>query len=255
MPRLGTRKLHYLLSKEFIDDGIKVGRDRLFDLLREEGLLIKKKRRYTKTTDSKHWMRRYPNLIKDMTIERPEQVWVADITYVPVGAGFNYLHLVTDAYSKKVMGYHISSSLAATESRVALDMAIKSRAYKESLIHHSDRGLQYSSIIYKEGADANNITISMTENGDPYENAIAERINGILKDEFGLDEIITNADEAKKLVAQSIDIYNNQRPHLSNSYKTPNQMHQQRDLAPIKWHKKGRSTLQSAPPLVTSIIT
>jgi len=134
-------------------------------------------------------------------------------------------------------------------------MAIKSRKYKESLIHHSDRGLQYSSIIYKEGADANNITISMTENGDPYENAIAERINGILKDEFGLDEIITNADEAKKLVAQSIDIYNNQRPHLSNSYKTPNEMHQQRDLAPIKWHKKGRSTLQSAPPLVTSTIT
>ena len=134
-------------------------------------------------------------------------------------------------------------------------MAIKSRAYKESLIHHSDRGLQYSSIIYKEGADPNNITISMTENGDPYENAIAERINGILKDEFGLDEIITNAEEAKKLVAQSIDIYNNQRPHLSNSYKTTNQMHQQRDLAPIKWHKKGRSTLQSAPPLVTSIIT
>jgi putative transposase len=108
------------------------------------------------------------------------------------------------------MGYHISSSLAATESRIALDMAIKSRKYKESLIHHSDRGLQYSSIIYKEGADANNITISMTENGDPYENAIAERINGILKDEFGLDEIIRNADEAKKLVAQSIDIYNNQ---------------------------------------------
>ena len=229
--------------------------DRLFDLLREEGLLIKKKRRYTKTTDSKHWMRRYPNLIKDMTIERPEQVWVADITYVPVGTGFNYLHLVTDAYSKKVMGYHISSSLAATESRIALDMAIKSRKYKESLIHHSDRGLQYSSIIYKEGADANNITISMTENGDPYENAIAERINGILKDEFGLDEIITNADEAKKIVAQSIDIYNNQGPQLSNSYKTPNEMHQQRDLAPIKWHKKGRSTLQSAPPLVTSTIT
>lgn len=104
MPRLGTRKLHYMLSKEFVDDGIKVGRDRLFDLLREEGLLIKKKRRYTKTTDSKHWMRRYPNLIKDMTIERPEQVWVADITYVPVGTGFNYLHLVTDAYSKKSNG-------------------------------------------------------------------------------------------------------------------------------------------------------
>lgn len=93
-----------MLSKEFVDDGIKVGRDRLFDLLREEGILIKKKRRYTKTTDSKHWMRRYPNLIKNLTIERPEQVWVADITYVPVGTGFNYLHLVTDAYSKKVMG-------------------------------------------------------------------------------------------------------------------------------------------------------
>jgi putative transposase len=177
-------------------------------------------------------------LIKDLIIERPEQVWVADITYVPVGTGFNYLHLVTDAYSKKVMGYHISPSLAAAESRIALDMAIKSRRYNESLIHHSDRGLQYSSTIYKEGTDANNIIISMTENGDPYENAIAERINGILKDEFGLDEIITNADEAKRLVAQSIDIYNNQRPHLSNSYKTPNEMHQ-----------------QSAPPLVTSTIT
>ena len=181
MPRIGAKKMYYLLNNELKQ--LKIGRDKFIDILRANHLLIVPKRSYHITTNSHHRFRKHKNLVNTLEIEKPESVWVSDITYVGARKNPSYLALITDAYSKKVMGYHISSSLAATESRIALDMAIKSRKYKESLIHHSDRGLQYSSIIYKEGADANNITISMTENGDPYENAIAERINGILKQE------------------------------------------------------------------------
>jgi putative transposase len=254
MPRLGTRKLYFLLEEEFKKEGIKIGRDGLFTLLREECLLVLKKKRYTITTNSKHWMRRYPNLIKDIIVERPEQVWVADITYVPVAKGFNYLHIVTDAYSKKIMGFNLSPSLAPIETKQALDMAIKSRSYTGELIHHSDRGLQYSSAVYTDCNKDNNIKISMTENGDPYENAVAERINGILKDEFGLDEVIPSAEIAEKLIKQSIDIYNTQRPHLSNSYRTPQEMHQQSAIKPKLWHKKNRGSVNTAPVFVPSII-
>lgn len=238
MPRLGTRKLYFLLQEEFKKEGIKIGRDGLFSLLREEYFCWFKRKRYTITTNSKHWMRRYPNIIKDIIVERPEQS-VADITYVPVARGFNYLHIVTDAYSKKIMGFNLSPSMAAIETKRALDMAIKSRCYNGELIHHSDRGLQYSSSVYTDCIKNNNIKISMTENGDPYENAVAERINGILKDEFGLDEIIPTTEIAEKL-SSTVCRYLQypQRPHLSNSYKTPQQMHQQQKLKPKLWHKK-----------------
>jgi len=239
MPRLGTRKLYYLLRDEFFQDQIKMGRDKLFELLRNEGLLILKRKRYTITTNSKHWMKKYPNLIKDLTIHRPEQVWAADITYIDTMENGNcYLHLITDVYSKQIMGYELCDNMEASSTLKALKMAIKNRQYKEqTLIHHSDRGLQYCSKIYTETLINNKITISMTENGDPYENAVAERVNGILKDEFGLSEQLINAVEANKQTVQSIEIYNSLRPHLSCQMLTPNKMHLQKKIT-IKRYKK-----------------
>ena len=238
MPRLGTRKLYYLLKESFVREGIFIGRDRLFDLLREEGLLIVKKKKYTKTTDSKHWMRKYPNLVKQVQLKRPEQVWVADITYLALSNDYRYLHLVTDAYSKQIMGYNVSETLAAAETLKALQMALNNRRYQGSLTHHSDRGLQYCSAAYVRTLQQKNIAISMTQDGSPYDNAIAERVNGILKDEYGLDEPFTDRAQLENQVRQSIDSYNNRRPHESNHLLTPNEMHQQDKLKPKAWHKK-----------------
>lgn len=239
MPRLGTRKLYYLLQDDFSQDQIKMGRDKLFDFLRSEGLLILRRKKYTITTNSKHWMKKYPNLIKDLTIHRPEQVWAADITFIDtVENGNCYLHLITDAYSKQIMGYELCNNMEASSTLKALKMAIKSRQYKDQhLIHHSDRGLQYCSKIYTQTLINNKITISMTENGDPYENAVAERVNGILKDEFGLSEQLSTLAEANKQTTQSIEIYNSIRPHLSCQMLTPNKMHQQQEIK-IKRYKK-----------------
>jgi putative transposase len=240
MPRLGTRKLYHLLKSE-----LDIGRDKLFRLLRIEGLLIYKRKRYTVTTNSKHWMHKYPNLIKGVELIHPEQVWVADITYVDTNEdGHGYLHLITDAYSKQIMGYELCGNMEATSTLKALQMAIKNRKYdNQTLIHHSDRGLQYCSRLYTTYLKDNNITISMTENGDPYENAIAERVNGILKDEFGLSEELNNINEAMQQAAQSIDIYNNNRPHLSCDMLTPVQMHQQNEIKLKSYNKKAQTSL------------
>lgn len=244
MPRLGTRKLYYLLKESFVREGIFIGRDRLFDLLREEGLLIVKKKKYTKTTDSKHWMRKYPNLVKQIQLKRPEQVWVADITYLALSNDYRYLHLVTDAYSKQIMGYNVSETLAAAETLKALQMALNNRRYQGSLTHHSDRGLQYCSAAYVRTLQQKNIAISMTQDGSPYDNAIAERVNGILKDEYGLDEPFTDRAQLQNQVRQSIDSYNNRRPHESNHLLTPNEMHQQDKLKPKAWHKKSARIME-----------
>lgn len=238
LPRTGTRKLYYLLEKEFKHEQIKIGRDKLFSILRDEQLLIIKKKRYTKTTNSKHWLHKYPNLIKGLSITRPEQIWVADITYISIEKGFIYLHLITDAYSKQIMGYCLSDNLAATSTITALQMALSKRKYKNQLIHHSDRGLQYCSAGYVSLLDKNNIDISMTQDGNPYDNAIAERVNGILKDEFALDDILPDFKHAQKQTDQAVSLYNNQRPHLSCSMLTPNQMHSQTKLTIKTWAKK-----------------
>lgn len=242
MPRIGTRKLYHLLKESFLKEGILLGRDALFDLLRQEGLLIVKKKRYTKTTNSKHWMRKYPNLVKQLQLKRPEQLWVADITFIPLENGYCYLHLITDAYSKKIIGYHLSDTLAASASVKALQMALANRSGSDNLTHHSDRGLQYCSALYTKLLQQNSITISMTEDGNPYDNAIAERVNGILKDEFGLDEVFENLKQAHLQTAQSIASYNDLRPHMSNHLLTPKQMHQQSNLIPKAWHKKTTRT-------------
>lgn len=235
MPRLGTRKLYYLLN---LKGNINVGRDKLFSILREEGLLVSRRRKYTVTTNSKHWLRKYPNLLQSISLERPEQLWVADITYIDTLEGNAYLHLVTDAYSKQIMGYELCDNMEATSTLKALKMALGKRKYKSELIHHSDRGLQYCSKLYTNCLKENGINISMTEKGDPYENAIAERVNGILKDEFNLSDKFENIIQAKELARQSIEIYNQLRPHLSCAMLTPNQMHQQDKITLISFKKK-----------------
>lgn len=238
MPRLGTRKLYYLLKEELISCGIKIGRDVLFNFLRAEHLLVKPKRSYTKTTDSKHWMKKYPNLIKGTGIVRPEQVWVSDITYIKTASGNSYLSLVTDAYSKKVMGYELLDNLSAAGPLAALAMALKNRKYNAGLIHHSDRGLQYCSAQYVQKLKDHNIGISMTQNGDPYENAIAERINGILKYEFLWVDGFKDHLQAMQVIKQSIGIYNTERPHLSCEMMTPEQTHYQQKIKRKLWNKK-----------------
>ena len=244
MPRLGVRKLYHLLQSEH---QVSIGRDKLFSVLKEKGLLVCKKRKYTVTTNSKHWLRKYPNLVKGISPERPEQLWVADITYIDTLQGNAYLHLITDAYSKQIMGYELCDNMEAASTLKALKMAISKRKYKTpDLIHHSDRGLQYCSKLYTDWLKENGITISMTENGDPYENAIAERVNGILKDEFSLSDKFENVTQAKELTRQSIEIYNKLRPHLSCSMLTPNQMHQQDKIKLISFKKKKSKHLENA---------
>ena len=253
LPRMGTRKLYYLLKESFLQEGISIGRDRLFDFLREEGLLIIKKRKYTKTTDSKHWMRKYPNRTKGIELKRPEQLWVADITYLNLCNGNRYLHLVTDAYSKQIMGYYLSENLSASQTLRALKIALGNRYYRDTLIHHSDRGLQYCSAGYIKTLKEHDITISMTEDGSPYDNAIAERVNGILKDEFGLDEVFNNLQQLELQVKQSIESYNFRRPHESNHLLTPYEMHLQNKLKPKAWHKKPHKNFKGSYGVLPSL--
>lgn len=224
MPRLGTRKLYYLLKKEFDSERIKIGRDALFDYLRRESMLIKPKKNYTKTTNSKHWLKKYPNLMKDKKATRIEQYFVSDITYIKSYERTHYLSLVTDAYSRKIMGYHLSNNMNVENVVKAMNMAIKKRRTNYNLIHHSDRGLQYCAYMYQDKLRKHHIQTSMTDGYDCYQNALAERINGILKQEF-LCYKTKNKQELQKLIEQAIQVYNNKRPHLGLNYKTPNFIH------------------------------
>jgi putative transposase len=238
-PRLGTRKLYHLLKDDFKEDHLSIGRDKLFEIIGEKGLLITRRKKYVKTTDSKHWMRTYPDRAKELSLTRPEQLWVADITYLSTEEQTMYLHLVTDAYSKQIMGYTLSNDLKAESTQKALQMAFKNRMYPDKpLLHHSDRGLQYCSQTYIKELNAHHCQISMTQDGSPYDNAIAERVNGILKDEFYCDDKFETEEIARQHIAQSIRIYNNKRPHLSCSMLTPVQMHRQSSIPVKRWHKK-----------------
>lgn len=225
LPRLGTRKLYYLLRDEFAARDLKVGRDTLFSCLRAYHLLIRPKKNYTRTTYSKHWLKKYPNLLLDRKVTRPEEVFVSDITYVKSRERTHYLSLVTDAYSRKIMGYHLSDDLSAESVVEALKMAAQNRLGNEPLIHHSDRGLQYASAVYQQELRRHNITPSMTDGYDCYQNALAERINGILKQEFLIEKCNTGT-ELELLIRQSIDTYNRKRPHLNLFMKTPDEIHQ-----------------------------
>lgn len=229
MPRIGTRKLYYLLREEFNSQGIKIGRDALFDYLRSESMLVKPKKNYTKTTNSRHWLTKHPNLMNGIKASGPEQYFVSDITYIKSRERTHYLSLVTDAYSRKIMGYHLSDDMAAENVVKALKMANTNRINDSQLIHHSDRGLQYCSSLYQTELEQSNIQPSMTDGYDCYQNAIAERINGILKNEFLIHKC-NNGKDLNKLIEQSIKIYNNKRPHLSLNYKTPNFIHNKKPL-------------------------
>lgn len=226
MGHIGGRKLWSLINSR-PGESFSIGRDRLFDLLDREHLKVHRKRRSTRTTYSSRWMHQWPNLIKDVVPTAANQIWVSDITYIDTRQGFTYLHLVTDAYSKKILGWCLSPTLHTDYTLKALRMAIRNVGCKlDGLIHHSDRGCQYCCERYVKLLQDNRILISMTECGNPRENAIAERVNGILKTEWLNDEHFVDINDARKRIAEVIDIYNNKRPHLSLDYATPSQAYQ-----------------------------
>lgn len=219
--RVGARKLLFMLQPFLEQHRMQIGRDAFFNLLASHGLLIRKRRRKVpKTTFSDHWYRKYPNLIVGMPVLKPNALWVSDITYITLKDDFAYLSLVTDAYSRKIAGYHLSKRLQAEGCVKALKMALKSASEIDNLIHHSDRGCQYCSTEYVEQLQSRSIAISMTQNSDPRENAIAERVNGIIKQEF-LDSNYSTFAEAKQGIHEAVDIYNNERPHSSLGMLTP----------------------------------
>lgn len=228
LTRLGTRKLHHLISPLLAQSGIRFGRDRLFSLLGEHDLLIRPLRRYVTTTNSKHFLRMHPNRTTGLKLTRPEQLWVSDITYIRTEEGFCYLNLVTDAFSRKIMGYAIAPGMDAQSMKQAYQMALNNRIHAHApLIHHSDRGLQYCSADYVNLSAQHGVQVSMTQNGDPYENALAERMNRTMKEEFGLGSKLKSYEHGALLSAQGIHLYNTRRPHLSLGMKTPEQVHNQ----------------------------
>jgi putative transposase len=232
-PRLGGRKLHEMMEPFMEDHNIYIGRDLLFDLLRENDLLIVNRRRsQPRTTDSNHWMRRYPDLIRDIRLSHADELWVSDITYIRLTKKkFGYLSLITDAYSRKIVGYCMNIDLSADGPIMALEMALKGRAGEEPLIHHSDRGSQYCADGYISLLKSNAINISMTQSGNPRDNAIAERVNGILKQEL-LEDVYPNIKQAQCSAVIAIDTYNRIRPHSSVDMMTPEKAHIQ--TGPIK---------------------
>jgi transposase InsO family protein len=241
--RIGARKLHYLLEPFLSAHGIKMGRDRLNELLRENSLLVRKRRRKRpQTTISSRW-RRYPNLIRDYEPTGANQVWVSDITYVDVGSGFGFLSLITDAYSRKIVGYKLSRDLSTKGCLSALRIALRNNPDRHSLIHHSDRGTQYTSSAYVRLLG--NTRISMTEKSDPLENAIAERVNGILKDEL-LEKRFGSFSEAEAGIDEAVSTYNHLRPHLSIDMLTPAEAHTRTGELKRRW-KNYFSTTTGGP--------
>ena len=224
MPKVGTRKLYHLLAKDLEAKGIKLGRDGLFTLLRLNRLLITPKKQYRKTTHSKHWMKKHPNLYQGRKVSRPEEVFVSDITYVESREGVHYLSLVTDAASRKIMGYHLSDDMKAESVAKALEKSIVARRTVTPLIHHSDRGSQYCSDHYQTILRKHDIQPSMTEGYDCYQNALAERVNGILKNEFLLHDY-QKREDLEQVIEESIYAYNHHRPHLSLGMQTPEEVH------------------------------
>ena len=242
MPSIGTRKLIHEIGSQLRDYGIKMGRDQLFDLLRFHCLLVRRRKRGVRTTDSCHWLKKYPNLIVALDLTAPEQLWVSDITYVRTMEGYSYLSLITDAYSRKIIGHALHPSLESEGCIIALTMALDRRLYRGSpLIHHSDRGVQYCCSAYVDMLLSQGIAISMTQSGNPYENALAERMNGIIKSEFFPKRVYQNHKEAKKAIDKIVNIYNSKRPHSSLDFLTPNAAHHMTGPIPKKWKPRKRN--------------
>jgi transposase InsO family protein len=247
LPRAGVPQLHKMLQQPMADHGIKMGRDGLYQLLGAHGYLLRYRRRRPYTTDSNHPYKKYPNLIKDMQLlTHPGQLWVSDITYLRLTTGFCYLSIVTDAYSRKIIGYKLHPTLHSQGAIDALIMAATTSKRQVSLIHHSDRGVQYCCSDYVKMLEHYGINISMTENGDPYENAIAERVNGILKEEFLLNKTFGSYGEARQATEFAIEKYNHVRPHASCDYMTPAVAHDGSGVLKKHWKKKLYD--QSMPP-------
>lgn len=225
--RIGTRKIYEMIQPFMLEHRIKIGRDALFDMLSANQLLVRKRKRKMHTTNSSHWFRKYPNLIRGFVPTAINQLWVSDITYWKIQTGYVYISFVTDVFSHKIVGYQVAETTEAIESIQALKMGLSALGAEphSQLTHHSDRGIQYCSYAYVKLLQDYNIKISMTENGDPLENAVAERINGIIKEEYLDGHQVDTIKQAKELVMFAVDLYNNERPHMSIGNLTPNQIH------------------------------
>ncbi len=252
LPRSGGRKLYHIMSSFFDKNNIKIGRDLFFDLLRERNLLINRKRRKARTTNSNHGFKKHPNSAKAVIPTASNQVWVSDITYITLGSSFVYLSLITDVYSRKIVGWNLSESLRAEGAISALKMALKNLDKSSlSLIHHSDRGVQYCCKKYIEILKKNSIKVSMTEQYDPYENAIAERINRTIKEEFLDTYLFFNYKQANEAVKKAVNAYNNIRPHASVNFLTPSEAHLQngeirklwKNYYPLQWQSSNSKSL------------
>ena len=241
--RLGTGKLYDDIKPFLQKENIKMGRDKVHNCLKKNNLTIKPKKKYRTTTDSKHFFRKYKNRIKNIDINRPEQVFVNDITYIKVGANYAYLFLVTDAYSKKIMGWTINYTMKVNDAIKAIKMAHSNRRFKNELFHHSDRGIQYCTPSYIKYIEKKGMIPSMTEDLHVYENAVAERVNGILKDEFDINCGFDSLKEARAVIAHSIHIYNNNRRHYSLHKLTPNFVHLNPGIK-IKTYSKSPKNLE-----------
>jgi len=252
LPRSGVPQLMQLLKEPFKEHGIKLGRDGLNELLGRHGYLLRYRRRKVYTTDSNHAYKKYPNLIRALQVKKANTLWVSDITYLRLKKGFAYLSLITDAYSRKIVGWHLQQTLHAIGPIQALHKALRQRRNSEDLIHHSDRGIQYCCGEYVKVLKDNEIIISMTENGDPYENAIAERVNGILKMELLLDSTFKTFNDAQEAVKWAIDKYNHVRPHSSCDYLTPELAHEREGVLAKHWTHypfKPKQIAEPAPAL------
>ena len=253
MGRIGCRKLQHLINGRLPED-MKVGRDALYSLLERNSLLHKRRHKSVRTTWSNHWMHKYPNLITGVIPTASNQIWVSDITYIEtVNDGFMYLHLVTDLYSRKIMGWCLSPTLHAEYTLKALEMAIRNAGCSlTGLIHHSDRGCQYCCERYVSLLKSSGILISMTQSGDPLENAVAERVNGIIKNEWLMHENIMDGNIALKRISEIVNIYNNIRPHASLNYLTPESAYTENGILEKRW-KNSYGRMRDNEEMITSL--
>lgn len=224
-PMVGTRKLMVLIAPELAEAGVGIGRDRLFGLLAREKLLVRRRRGTPRTTDSRHRWRVHRNMLKGTVLAAPHEAWVCDITYLRTREGFAYLALVMDAWSRKIVGWHVGATLEALGAMAALEMALAQLPAGATPLHHSDRGTQYCCGDYVALLEARQLAVSMTEENHCYENARAERLNGILKQEYGLGSELASHREAIAAVAEAVRLYNGRRPHAALGYRTPDQTH------------------------------
>jgi transposase InsO family protein len=247
LPRVGVRKLYFMLCEDLDKHEIKLGRDGLFELLGIHDMLVRSRRKSTNTTNSWHHFHKHKCLITSFNACGINQLWFSDITYINVGDKWHYVIFITDAYSHKVIGYNVDDNMSAKFCEIALEQALAQwEDQNNELIHHSDRGVQYCSTLYTERLKAANIKISMTQNGDPRENAVAERVNGIFKGEFLLDQHFGNLAEAREKIARMVYCYNHIRPHSSCDYLTPDQAHQMTGPLKKRWKVKQNNSIPSA---------